>query len=58
MKLIKKIFNINNLILIPVVIFLIAGIHQFIEIFDNFDELIPHKGIIQDKKAFCKVFFQ
>jgi hypothetical protein len=56
MKLIKKIFNINNLILIPVVIFLIAAIHQFIEIFDNFDELIPHKGIIQDKKLSVKYF--
>lgn len=36
--------------------FLIAGIHQFFEIFDNFDQLIPHTGVIQDKKFSVKYF--
>lgn len=56
MAILKKIFSINNLILVFALFTLVVGIYQFFEIMEGFDKLILHKGIIQKKGISLKYF--
>jgi len=56
MAVFKKVFNINNLILAFALFALIVGVRRFIEIFDDFDKLTLHKGVVQDKGIAVKYF--
>lgn len=56
MNLLRKIFNINNLILVFAIVFFSVGVYQFAESFDRFDKMLEHKGIVESKYISYKFF--